>query len=342
MMRAGQSLRAAANARAKQSRDARSWVVLTLALTAAAPAFAQADVKYPTRPVRFVIGFTPGGQPDITARIIATKLTESLGQQVVVDNRPGAGGTLGTKIVAEATPDGHTLLSVSSSYAISPSIYAKLPYDPRRDLRGITTTATAPYVLLVPNSLPVKSVQDLIALAKAKPGQLNFSSAGTGSGTHFAAEVFKSAAQIDVVHVPYKGVPEALTDAMTGRVQFFMTPPATIGTLVKDGKIRAVAVTGRKRASSYPELPTIAEAGVPGFFWETWAGMLAPAKTPRPIIEKLNREIVVALKMPDVQQRFAAMGADPAPITPAEFDKMIDSEITRVSELARKAGIKPQ
>jgi tripartite-type tricarboxylate transporter receptor subunit TctC len=297
---------------------------------------------FPSRPVRFVIGFTPGGQPDITARIIAVKLTEAFGQQVVVDNRPGAGGTIGTKIVADATPDGHTLLSVSSSYAISPSIYAKLPYDPRRDLAGITTTATAPYMLVVPNSLPVKSVQDLVALAKAKPGQLNFSSAGTGSGTHFAAEVFKSAAQIDVVHVPYKGVPEALTDAITGRTQFFMTPPATLGTLVKDGKIRALGVTGKQRVASYPDIPTIAESGVPGFYWVTWAGMLAPSKTPRAIIDKLNREIVKALKMPDVQQRYAALGADPAPITPAEFDKHIDMEITRVSELARKAGIKPQ
>ena len=319
-----------------------SFALLAAAAFAQTPALAQSEPRYPTRPIRFVIGFTPGGQPDITARIIAVKLTESMGQQVVVDNRPGAGGIIGTKIVADATPDGHTLLSVSSSYAISPAIYAKLPYDPRKDLSGITTTASAPYVLLVPNALPVKSVQDLIALAKAKPGQLNFSSAGAGSGTHFAAEVFKSAAGIDVVHVPYKGVPEALTDAMVGRVQFFMTPPATIGSLVKEGKIRALAVTGRKRASSYPDLPTIAEAGVPGFFWETWAGMLAPSKTPRPIVEKLNREIVKALGMPDVQQRYAALGVDVAPRTPAEFDRMLDAEITRVGQLAKKAGIKPQ
>ena len=298
--------------------------------------------RFPQRPVRFVVGFTPGGQPDITARILAVKLTESLGQQVVVDNRPGAGGTLGSKIVAEATPDGHTLLSVSSSYAISPAIYAKLPYDPRKDLVGITTTASAPYVLVVPNSLAVKSVQDLIALAKAKPGQLNYSSAGTGSGTHFAAEVFSSAAKIDVVHVPFKGIPEALTDTMTGRTQFFMTPPATLGVLVKDGKLRALAVTGKQRSPSYPDAPTIAESGVPGFYWITWAGMLAPSKTPRAIVDKLNQHIVAALAMPDVRQRYAAMGADPTASTPREFDTMIDSEITRVGELARKAGIKPR
>jgi tripartite-type tricarboxylate transporter receptor subunit TctC len=321
-----------------------AFVLMGLTGTAALSAQrdAPADAYPQKRPVRFVVGFTPGGQPDITARILAVKLTESLGQQVVIENRPGAGGTIGTKIVADATPDGHTLLSVSSSYAIVPSIYAKLAYDPRKDLSGITTTASAPYVLVVPNSLPAKTVQELLALARAKPGQLNYSSAGTGSGTHFAAEVFVSAAKIDVVHVPFKGIPEALTDTMTGRTHFFMTPPATLGTLVKDGKLRALAVTGKQRSPSYPDAPTIAEAGVPGFYWVTWAGMLAPSKTPRPIVDKLNRHILAAMKLPDVQQRYAAMGADPAPSTPAEFDRMIDSEIARVGELARKAGIKPQ
>ena len=324
----------------------------TLSIAAAACALAQPAVfaaqkadpaaAFPSRPIRIVVGFTPGGQPDITARLIAVKLTEKFGQQVVVDNRPGAGGTLGTRIVADATPDGHTLLSVSSSHAISPSVYAKLPYDSRRDLSGITTTATANYMLVVPLSLPVKSVKDLVALAKAKPGQLNFGSAGTGSGTHFAGELLKSTAQLDVVHVPYKGIPEALTDTITGRVQFFMTPPATLGTLVKDGKIRALGVTGSKRTRSYPDVPTIAEAGVPGFQWETWAGILAPSKTPRAIVEKLNREIVAVLAMPDVQSRFLALGAEPAPSTPAAFDQLVVSEMKRIAELARKAGIKPQ
>jgi tripartite-type tricarboxylate transporter receptor subunit TctC len=163
-----------------------------------------------------------------------------------------------------------------------------------------------------------------------------------GSGTHFAAELLKNTAQIDVVHVPYKGIPEAVTDTITGRVQFFMTPPATLGTLVKDGKIRALAVTGKQRIRSYPDLPTIAEAGVPGFLWETWAGILAPAKTPRAIVDKLNREITAAINLPDVQQRFIAMGAEPAPSTPAEFDKLLASELARVSDLAKRAGIRPQ
>ena len=312
--------------------------------TSAAHAAERADpaAAFPTRPIRIVVGFTPGGQPDITGRVIAAKMSESFGQQVVVDNRPGAGGTIGSKIVADATPDGHTLLSVSASHAISPSVYSKLPYDTRRDFAGVSTTATASYMLVVPPSLPVKSVQDLLAMARAKPGQLNFGSAGSGSGTHFAGELLKNTAQLDVVHVPYKGIPEALTDTMTGRVQFFMTPPATLGTLVKDGKVRALGVTGKQRVRSYPDVPTIAESGVPGFQWETWAGILAPAKTPRPVIDKLNREIVRILALPDVQQRLLAMGAEPAPSTPAEFDRLVASELQRVADLARKAGIKAQ
>jgi tripartite-type tricarboxylate transporter receptor subunit TctC len=324
-----------------------SWR-LGLTACALAPAIAIAAqggdpaAGFPNRPIRIVIGFTPGGQPDITARAIAAKLTETLGQQVVVDNRPGAGGTIGTRIVADATPDGHTLLSVSASHAISPSVYAKLPYDTLRDFSGITTTASTSYVLVVPPSLPVKTVQDLLALARAKPGQLNFGSAGNGSGTHFAGELLKSAAQLDVVHVPYKGIPEALTDTLTARVQFFMTPPPTLGTLVKDGKLRALGVTGKARVRSYPDVPTIAEAGVPGFVWESWAGILAPSKTSKPVVAKLNREITAILRMPDIEQRFLALGTEAAPSTPEEFDKLIASEVPRIREAARKAGIKPQ
>jgi tripartite-type tricarboxylate transporter receptor subunit TctC len=320
-------------------------LMLAAALSAAAPALAaERDnaAAFPSRPIRIVIGFTPGGQPDIVARILAVKLTESLRQQVVVDNRPGAGGTIGTKIVADATPDGHTLLSASPSHVIQPSIYAKLPYDTRRDFAGITTTATASYMLVVPVSLPVKSMQDLLALARAKPGTLNFSSAGTGSGTHFAGELLKVSAQINIVHVPFKGIPEALNDVVAGRVQFIMTPPSTLGTLVKDGKLRALAVTGKERIRGYPDVPTIADSGVPGFQWETWSGIYAPSKTPRAIIEKLNREITGVLRMPDVQQRLLAMEAEAAPCTPAELDALVAREIPKIAELARKAGIKPQ
>ena len=297
---------------------------------------------FPSRPVRLVSGFTSGGPPDTIGRILAARLTELLGQQGIVDNRPGAGGTMGTKIVAEAAPDGHTLLVVSASYAVVPAIYTKLPFDPRKDLAGITGIYTAAYVVVVPASLGVKSVQELIALARSKPGQLNFGSAGIGSATHFAAELFKATAQIDIVHVPYKGIIEAVTDTMTGRVQLLMSAPSTLSTPVKEGKLRALATTGRKRTLAYADTPTVAEAGLPGYFWESWGGMFAPARTPRPIVDKLNRAVLTTLKMPDVQSRYAALAVKAFPTTPAEFDKFVDSEITRIAGLARKAGIKPQ
>ena len=205
--------------------------------------------NYPVKPIRIVVGFTPGGGPDITARFIAQKLAESWPQNVVVDNRPGAGGTIAAQLVAHANPDGYTLLSVSSAHAVAPAIYAKLPYDPRKDFAGITLTASSKYLLVVAPALGVKSLADLIALAKARPGQLNFSSAGVGSGTHFAGEQFKSMAAINVVHVPFKGIPEALTETMSGRVQFFMAPIANAVNLVKEGKLAAL---GRHIAAARP------------------------------------------------------------------------------------------
>ena len=318
-------------------------VVGCVASTAARSAqSADPAASYPSRPIRLVSGFTSGGPPDTIGRIIAAKLTELLGQQGIVDNRPGAGGTTGTKIVADAVPDGHTLLVVSASYAVVPALYAKLPFDARRDFAGITAIYSASYVVVVPSSLAIKSIPELIALAKSKPGQLNFGSAGIGSATHFAAELFKVTAQIDIVHVPYKGIAEAVTDTMTGRVQLLMSAPSTSSAPVKEGKLRALATTGRQRIAAYPDTPTVAEAGLPGYFWESWGGMFAPAKTPRPIIDKLNRTVLTALRMPDVQGRYVALGVDVSPMTPAEFDQFVDAEITRIAALARSAGIKPQ
>ena len=299
--------------------------------------------SFPSRPIRIVIGFTPGGQPDIFARLIGPKLSESVRQQVVVDNRPGAGGIIGTQIVVNATPDGYTMMSVSSAHSISPAIYAKLPYDTLKDLAGVTMTATAVYVLAVPPSLGIKTVPEFIALAKAKPGQLNFSSAGIGSGTHFAGEMLKQSARIDVVHVPYKGIPESLTDVISGRVQFTMAPIASSLTLVKEGRLRALGVSSKERSGIYPDLPTIAESGLPGFDWNSWGGLLVPAKTPRAIVNKLHREIVRVLGLPDVQQRLRAMGAEAAPSsTPEQFDQFLVRQIGLVRQLARAAGIEPQ
>ena len=301
----------------------------------------KAAPDFPVRPIRIVVGFTPGGQPDIFSRMIAVKLGEALGQPIIVDNRPGAGGVIGSKIVADATPDGHTLLSVSASHVILPAV-RKLAYDPLRDFAGITQMYNSAYVLVVPPALGVKNLKDLIAMAKARPGALNFGSAGAGSGTHFAGEVFRDAAKIDVVHVPYKGIPEALNDTMTNRVQFFLVPVATSINLVRDGRLVALGVTSLKRSDIAPEIPPIAEAGVPGFKFDSWGGLLAPAKTPRAIITRLNREVGAALNSADVQKRMRALGAEPAPTTPEAFDRQIAKELREIGAIARRAGITPQ
>ena len=303
---------------------------------------AQLEATFPTRPIRIVIGFTPGGQPDITARLLAPKLTEALSQQVVVDNRPGAGGVVGARIVANANADGHTLLSVSSAHVVASAVHARLGYDPLKSFAAITQTTSAAYLLVVPTSLDVKTAKDLIALAKAKPGQINFSSGSTGSGTHFAAEMFKAAASIDVVHVPYKGIPEALTDTVSGRVQFFMSPLASAITLVRDGKLRALGVSSAKRVRAYADVPTLAETTLPGFEWDSWGGLLAPANTSRAVITRLNREAGRALTLPDVQSRLQALGAEPMPGTSQAFDKLLADQLALTASLARKAGIKAE
>ncbi len=295
---------------------------------------------FPGKPVRIVVGFTPGGVPDITARFIAQKLTENWRQQVVVDNRPGAGGTIAAHIVANANPDGYTLLSVSNAHAVAPAVYAKLPYDTLKDLAGVTMTAKGPALLLVSPLLGVKSAQELIALARSKPGQFNFSSAGVGSGTHFAAELFKNMAAIDVVHVPFKGIPEAITETMSGRVQFFLSPLASAINLVKEGKVPAIGVTSMQRASQLPDLPTVTESGLPGYRFEFWYGLLAPAKTPRPIITRLNREVTGILNQPEVRSRWITLGAEPSPTTPGQFDKLIAEDIAALTKLARASNIK--
>ena len=317
-----------------------AWM-MTLPCTPQAQAqrFDDAARGYPSRPIRVVIGFTPGGQPDIVTRLISPKLGEALGQPIVVDNRPGAGGVVGTKIVVDAQPDGYTLLTASSSHAIAPAIYAKLPYDSQRDIVGITLTSNATYVLAVAPSLGVKTVQELVAMAKAKPGQFNFASAGNGSGMHFAGEVIKQATQIDALHVPYKGVPEAMNDTIGGRVQFTMAPLGSSIGLVREGRLRGLAVSSIKRAAVLPDLPTIAESGYPGFFWNSWGGLFAPAKTPRAIINKLNREVVRVLNDAEIQQRLMGLGMEAAPTTPEQLDKFVADQLALVLQLAKKAGI---
>jgi len=316
---------------------------MLLAVSTAGLAQVQDAAKgYPSRPVRIVVPFTPGGQPDIVARLIAQQLTDSLGQQVIVDNRPGAGGMIGSRIVASANADGHTLLSISAAHVATPAVRANLGYNTIKDFAGVTLVYNAAYYLVVPMSLEVRTVKDLIALAKAKPGQLNFTSAGTGSATHFGGEMFKSGAGIDVVHVPHRGIPEALTDVMTGRVHFFMAPFGSTVGLIRDGKLRAIAVSSAQRTRMNPEIPTIAESGLPGFRYDSWGALFAPAKTPRAIIDKLNRAVAAALKHPEVVQRLHAIGIEPVPSTPAQLDKFVGEQLKVAADLARRAGLKPE
>ena len=312
-------------------------LIAGMSCTAAAQGSANAGA-FPTRPIRIIVGFTPGGQPDIFSRLISARLTETLGQQVLVDNRPGAGGVIGAKLVATAVPDGHTLLSVSAAHAIQPAV-AKLDYDTIRDFSGVSMMFSSAFLLVVSNSVPAANVRELVALARAQPGQLNFASAGLGSGTHFAGEMFKDRAKIDVVHVPYKGIPEALTDTIANRVQFFMAPLTSAMPMVKDGKLRALAVSTAKRASIYPDLPTIAESAIAGFEFDSWGGILAPAKTPRPVIIRLNTEIGHALALPDIIARMRALGAEPQAGTPEAFDRFVAAQVASIAALARRAGL---
>ena len=311
---------------------------------AAPPAAIAADAAppYPTRPIRIVVPFTPGGQPDIVARLIVPRLTETLGQQVIVDNRPGAGGAIGGRIVAGANPDGYTLMSVSAAHAIGPSVRANLGYDPVTDFAGVTLLTNAAYYLVTPPGLNVKSVKELIALAKAKPGTLNFTSAGTGSASHFGGEMFKHAAGIEMVHVPHKGIPEALTDVMAGRAHVFMAPFGSTVGLLQAGKLRAIAVTTGERARMSPEIPTISESGLPGFRLSSWAGLYAPVKTPRAVVNRLNQETARALKSPDVEPKLVTVGMEPAPGTPADLDKFTREQVAISRDLAQRAGIKPE
>jgi tripartite-type tricarboxylate transporter receptor subunit TctC len=296
---------------------------------------------FPNRPIRIVVPFTPGGQPDIFSRMIGQKVGEALGQQDDVDNHPRAGGKIGSRIVAESSPDGHTMLSISAAHVIGPAV-RKLPYDTRRDFAGVSMSYNGAYLLVVPPSLGVKTTQDLIALAKSKPGQLNLASAGRGSGTHFAGEFFKYHAGIDVVHVPFKGIPEATNDIMAGRVHLFMAPIASSVPLLGGGRIRALGVSSPKRLSVLPDVPTIAEGGLTGFRFDSWGAIFVQGKTPRPIIDKLNRAIVNALRDPEIQKRMLSLGAVPAPTTPAELDKFVLKELAVIQKLADAAGIKPE
>jgi tripartite-type tricarboxylate transporter receptor subunit TctC len=318
---------------------ARLAMLLVLSLLLAPAALGQG---YPTKAVRVIVPFTAGSATDILARTFGQKLSELWKQSVFVENHPGAGGTIGAALVAKSPPDGYTLLVHSSAQAYNPSIYASLPYDTTKDFIDIAALGGQPNVLVVAPTAGFKSVADLIAQAKQKPGQLNFGSAGTGSGTHINGEKFKLAAGIDVVHIPYKGTPEALTDTMAGRITYFFSPVSAALPFVRDGKLTALAVSTGKRSSVLPNVPTIAESGLPGFDYSLWVGLFAPAGTPPEVVDKIARDVRAAAQSTEVKERFATLGAEPMLLTPAEFKQFVETEITDSAKVIKAAGIKAQ
>ena len=297
---------------------------------------------YPAKPIRLIIPFAPGGGTDITARAIALKLTDLWGQTVVPDNRPGANGTIGVDIATKSAPDGYTLTMISSSHSVNVSLYKKLPYDLVRDLAPITQATSQPYALVIHPSVPAKSVKELIALAKAKPGTLNYGSSGTGGLSHLSGALLCSLAHINLTHIPDKGGAPAMTDVIGGQIQMLFSTILQSHAHIKAGRLRALAVTTAKRSAGAPDLPTMQEAGVPGYEVAGWYGVLAPAKTPQPIIEKLNREIVRILHSPEMAERLEADGSEPVGNTPQQFGAHIRAEIAKWKKVVAEAGIKAE
>lgn len=305
----------------------------------AAPSVARAQA-YPSRPIRIVVPTGPGGITDIVARIAGARLSERVGQPVVIDNKGGASGIIGTEVVARAAPDGYTLLMVYPSHPVNPALKQHLPYDTLKDFVGVTTLTTVSLVLLVPATFAAKSVRELIALSKRE--RLTYASVGSGSLAHLGAELFRSKAGIELTHVPYRSAPAAQQAVMAGEVSMFFDTPITAVPLVNAGKLRAIGVSTLKRSPLLPDVPTIDEAGVPGYECLGWNGILAPAATPQPIVQKLNQELVAILAEPEVKQKLAQQGADPAPTDPASFAKLIDTDVAKWTEVIRSAGIRPE
>jgi tripartite-type tricarboxylate transporter receptor subunit TctC len=297
---------------------------------------------WPSKPIRIIVPFTPGSGTDIIARTVSEKLTPQLGQPIVIENRPGAGGTIGGAIVAKSDPDGYTLFVHSSSYTVTPSTYKDLPYDTLRDLTGVVPLGLLPNVLVMAPSKGIRSVKELVAAAKAKPGALNSASVGVGSATHLNAERFRLGAGIDTVNIPFKGSPEALTEIVTGRVDFYFCPVNAVLPLLKDGKLVALAVGSSKRSLALPELPTTLEAGVPNSDYNFWVGMFAPAKTPKETINRLYQETAKALHSEQVREKMARLGAEPMDYNPEQFNTYIRGEIAANAALVKAAGIKTE
>ncbi len=331
------------NAAPVVTRAGKPVAILALAMAAASQvsfaAGADEAGRYPERPVRLLVGFAPGGGTDTTARALAQKLSQALGQQVIIDNRPGAAGNIAAQIVANANPDGYTLLmGTIAALAINPTLYGNLPFDPVRDFAPITQAVNSTNVLVVHPTVKANSVKDLIELAKASPGKVIYGSSGVGGAGHLAGELFCTLAGVRMTHVPYKGGGPVMVDLIAGQIQSVFATAATAIPHIKSGRIRPLGVTTIKRAGMLPDIPTIAEQGLPGFDANNWYGLLAPAKTPRPIVLKLNAEVVKVLRMPDIRQYLFSQGLDPAPTTPEEFGAYIKSEMSKWAKVVRAAG----
>lgn len=308
----------------------------------AAPAPAQ-DSAYPTKPIRLLVGVPPGGTTDLVARVVGDQLSRQMGQPVIIDNRGGAGGNIAAEFVAKSPPDGYTLfLGPVGTMTINPFVYAKMPFDTMRDFAPISQLTSLPIVMVVNPSIPAKNVREFVVFAKAKPGEASFASGGNGTQTHLAGEMFKSMTGIEMVHVPYKGTAPAMVDLLGGRVSAMYDQIATAMPHIKAGKLVAIGVTTAKRSSIAPEIPTIAESGVPGYEATTWHGLFAPAGTPKDIIAKLNAEVVKALNSPEVIEKFKANGVDPVPSSPEQFSAFVQSELNRWRDAVKAAGLKPE
>jgi len=306
------------------------------------PALASAQGAWPSRPIKLIVPFAPGGSNDILARVLANKLSGRLGQPVVVENKGGAGGTIGTDFVAKAQPDGYTLLFASTSIITNAASGKNLPYDPVKDLQPIGEVGAGPFAIVVSNDLKVKTLKEFIDLARAKPNTINYGSAGIGGINHLGTELFASAANIKLVHVPYKGIGPAFTDLMGGNLQMALPTVASVAPHLNEGKMRGLAVTSAQRSPLAPDLPTVSEGGVPGFELEAWWGLLGPAKLPAPILKRLNDELNAVLALPDVKEQLGREGATPKPGTPEQFGKLIGSELARWSKLIKDTGIKTE
>jgi tripartite-type tricarboxylate transporter receptor subunit TctC len=305
----------------------------------ALPLAASAQSAYPNKPIRVIVPFASGSTTDIIARAIADKMSQSMGQQLVIDNRGGASGTIGQAVVAQAAPDGYTIMVHSSSHTVSPHTFAKLPFDTLADFTAVTPISSTPNVLVISPSRNIKTLQELLAAARANPGKMNFASAGQGSATHLNAEKFKLAAKIEAQNIPFKGSAEAVTEVMSGRVDYYFSPIAPVIGQIRNGQLVALAVGSPRRAAALPNVPTTAEAGVPGSEFNFWIGMFAPAKTPAAIVNRLQEEVVKALATPEVKERFAALGADAWTLEPAQFDAYIREEVRSNAALVRAAGL---